>query len=127
MAAVGGSVQSVTMAGRTFSVATDADVGFKLGGFENATEANGDGTARLLKTRVPWALTDATLSIDDTNGDLEFLQNLANQNDFFAITITKASGEIYQGNGQIEGEVIAQSATTTAPVSMMGTATLTKQ
>ena len=35
MAAVGGSIQEVILAGRTFAVAADAEAQRKLGGWEN--------------------------------------------------------------------------------------------
>lgn len=127
MAAVGGSIESVTLDGRTYSVAGDADVGRKLGGSENEVQANGDGTARLIKTRVTWALSDATVSVDDGNGDAEFLQELANRNGFFPVTITLSSGEIYQGDGQLTGEMPTQTQATTASLAIMGTGVLTKQ
>lgn len=125
--ATGGSIESVTFAGRTFSVAFDADSQRKLGGFENEVASNGDGTARLLKTRVSWMLGDLTVSIDDLAGDPEFLQDLADGNDFFAVTISYASGAIYQGTGQIEGEVQTSSANATAALSLMGTGVLSLQ
>ena len=123
----GGSIESMTLDGRTFSVAGDADVARKLGGSENEVQANGDGTARLLKTRVPWSLADITVSIDDEDGDHEFLQNLADGNAFFAVTLAYASGEVWQGDGQITGEVVANSAATTAAINLMGSGELTRQ
>ena len=125
--ATGGSVESVTLDGRTFSVAADADSQRKLGGFENEVVANGDGSARLLKTRVPWGFSDLTLYADDTAGDHEFLQALADRNDFFPITVTLASGVIYQGTGQVAAENPFSSATATVAVSLMGAGILTKQ
>lgn len=127
MPAVGGSIESITLEGRTFSVAGDADVGIKLGGSENDVQANGDGTARLIKTRVTWSVADATVSIDDSNGDAEFLQALADRNSFFPCTITLSSGAIYQGDGQLTGEMPTQTQATTASVTLMGTGVLTKQ
>ena len=48
MPAVGGSIESVTLNGRPFPVAADAEAQRKLGGWENEVQANGDGfTARL--------------------------------------------------------------------------------
>ncbi len=120
-------MQSVTLQGRTFSVAADADSQRKPGGFENEVQANGDGTARLVKTRVPWAASDLALSIDDLNGDAEFLQNLQNGNDFFAITAEYASGAIFQGTGQITGDVQVSSTNATASVSLMGEGEFTLQ
>ncbi len=118
---------SVTLAGRTFSVAADADSQRKLGGFENDVQANGDGTARNVKTRVPWGASDLTLSIDDDNGDHTFLQDLTDGNDFFAITAEYASGAIFNGEGQITGEVAVSSTNATASVSLMGQGKFTPQ
>ena len=49
---VGGSIESLTLDGRTFSVAADADTTRNLGGTDNEVEMNGDGTYRIVKTRV---------------------------------------------------------------------------
>ncbi|MCK5606553.1 hypothetical protein KAR91_31915 [Candidatus Pacearchaeota archaeon] len=124
---VGGSIESITLDGRTFSVAADAEAQRKLGGFENEVQANGDGTARLIKTRVPLVLDGLTLDVDDVNGDHEFLQALADGNSFFAIAITYASGEVYQGTAQITGEMQVSSQNATAAVNLMGPGLLTKQ
>ena len=127
MSETGGSVESVTLAGNTYAVAADADVQQKLGGFENEISSNGDGSARQIKTRVPWSLADLTLSIDPQNEDFEFLQDLANASAFFPVTITEVSGAIWQGNGQISGEVARSLQATTVSLSLMGTGELTPQ
>jgi hypothetical protein len=123
----GGSIESVTLDGRTFAVSADTDAQIKPGGFENETQANGDGTTRTVKTRVPWAISDLNLDMDDFNGDLEFLQALANRNTEFPITIALASGAIRQGTGQINGEVQQSTTNATASVSLMGSGELTLQ
>jgi hypothetical protein len=127
MAAVGGSIESVTLDGRIFPVAADAEAQRKLGGFENEVQANGDGTARLIKTRVPLSIDGLTVEVDDDRGDHEFLQELSNRNDFFPVAITYASGNTYQGTAQIVGETQASSQNATAAVSLMGPGVLTKQ
>ena len=127
MAAVGGSIESIGLAGRNFAVAADAEANRKLGGFENEIQSNGDGTARMIKTRVPLSIDGLTLEIDDDRGDHEFLQELSNANDFFAIDITYASGVVYQGTAQIVGETQVSSQNATASVSFMGPGVLTKQ
>lgn len=127
MSGVGGSIESVTLDGRTYSVAADAEAQRKLGGFENEVQANGDGTARLIKTRVPLSLDGLTVDIDDSQGDAEFLQELQNRNDYFPIAITYASGEVYQGSAQIVGETQSSSQNATAAVSLMGPGQLTRQ
>jgi hypothetical protein len=127
MPGVGGSIESVTLDGRTFSVAADAEAQQKLGGFENEVQPNGDGTARLIKTRVSWSLDGLTVDIDDTQDDAEFLQRLQDGNNFFPVAVSYASGAVYQGTGQIVGETQKSSQNATAAVSLMGQGELTRQ
>ncbi len=127
MPSIGGSIESVTLAGRNFPVPADVEAQRKLGGFENEVQANGDGTARLIKTRVPLMLTGLTIQIDDSRGDHEFLQALANRNDYFPIAITYASGLTYQGTAQITDELQTGSQNATGTLSLSGPGGLTKQ
>jgi hypothetical protein len=127
MPATGGSIESVGLDGRNFPVAADAEVQRKLGGFENEVQANGDGTGRLIKTRVPLSIDGLTLEIDDDRGDQEFLQDLADRTEFWPLDITYASGVTYQGTAQIVGENPASSQNATAAISLMGPGRLQKQ
>ncbi len=127
MAAIGGSIESISLAGRTFSVTADSDTQRKIGGFENDVQANGDGTARTIKTRVPWSVTGITIKIDDDNGDQEFLQNLTDSNNDIAVAVTYPSGAVYQGTGQITGEVQYGNSGASASLDLMGPGILTKQ
>lgn len=127
MSAVGGSVQDVTIRGRLFSVAADADVTIRSGGYTNEAQANGDGTARLVKTRTTWALEGVVVAIDHDRGDLEFLQEIANSKDFHAISITLASNVTYQGRGTVTGDLGAGTQNATATVSLTGPGELTQQ
>lgn len=124
---VGGSIESVALDGRNFPVAADAESNRKLGGFENEVLANGNGTARLIKTRVPLMLDGLALDTNDDRGDHEYLQSLANRVDFFPIVLTYASGDSYQGNAQITSELQRSSQNATTPVTLMGPGILTKQ
>jgi len=127
MAAVGGSIDSYTLIGREFVVAADAESQRKLGGFENEVLANGNSTARLIKTRMPLLIDGLTTEIDDDKGDQEFLQDVANMNDFVTMNITYASGAVYQGSVQITGDFQASSQSATASVTFSGPGILTKQ
>jgi hypothetical protein len=127
MTAVGGSIESVTIRGRLFAVAADAEVTRKLGGFENEVQPNGDATARLIKTRVAWMLDGVQLAIDDGRADGEFLQEIADGLEFVPCTITLASGLTYQGDGQITGEIGFSSQNSTATVTLSGQGALTQQ
>ncbi len=127
MSAIGGSIESITLNGREFPVAADAEAQRKLGGFENEVQANGDGSAREIKTRVPLSIDGLTVEVDDSRGDHEFLQEFADSSGFKPIAITYASGITYQGSATIVGEMQSSSQSATAAVSLMGPGTLTKQ
>jgi hypothetical protein len=124
---IGGSIQEISIAGRVYSVAADADVQRKLGGFENEEQANGNETSRKIMTRVTWSLTGLTLDIDDSNGDHEFLQERADAKRREVFTVTYVDGSIYQGTGGPIGEIQFSSASATASVDFGGPGKLTKQ
>lgn len=127
MTAIGGSIASVILDGREFPVAADADASRKLGGFENEVMANGDGSARQVKTRVPWAITGLTVEVDNDRGDQEFMQALADRNDFYPIAVTYPGGETYQGTGAVAGENPASSQSATLAIELSGPGKFTKQ
>lgn len=127
MGAVGGSIESVTIRGRIFPVAADAEATTKLGGFENEVQSNGDGSARLIKTRVAWKIDGAQVEVNDTRADAEFLQEIADGKEMVPITITFASGTSYQGRGTITGEIGWSSQNATATIVLEGEGTLTQQ
>lgn len=120
MVAIGGSIEEVSINGRIFVVASDADASKKLGGFENEVQANGNGTARIIKTRVPWSIEGLTLEIDDQRGDQEFLQDIADGNAFVPVSMTLASGVTYSADGIVTADISASSNSATAGVAMSG-------
>ncbi len=124
---IGGSVESMEFSGRGFTVSADSDVKVKLGGFENESLANGDGTARQQKMRVLPSVKGASIGMDDARGDQEFLQELANGNGYFPFSITYTSGTTYQGSMQLEGEMEFSTQSTSMDVDLVGTGKLTKQ
>ena len=127
MSAIGGSIESASIRGRLFPVAGDADVGIKLGGFENEVQPNGDGSARQVKTRAAWSLDGVAFAVDHDKDDLAFLQEIADDPEYVPIAITLASGDVFHGKGTITGEVKLQTQNATAPLSLMGPGKLTKQ
>jgi hypothetical protein len=125
--AVGGPIQSVSIRGRIFAVASDADAAKKLGGFENEVQPNGNGSARMVKSRVPWSVEGLQLEVSDARGDHEFLQEIADGFEWVAITMDHASGVTYQATGTVSGEVPASSQNATASISLSGPGTLSQQ
>ncbi len=127
MGAIGGSVESVEVAGRTFPVAADADGTRDLGGFTNENQPNGDGSSRKIMTRKNWKLNGLSLEIDDDRNDQEYLQSKANEKGYFPLTFTFVSNAVYQGVGTIEGDLQASSQSATAPLNFGGPGQLTQQ
>lgn len=127
MAAIGGSIESITIRGREFPVTADADVNRKLGGYENAVEANGDGSARIIKTRVTPMLSGLVVECDDARGDQEFLQDVADGNEFEPTAIAYADGSVYQGSATIMGELQHSNQSGTASFDMAGQGVFTRQ
>ena len=125
--AVGGSIESVTIRGRILPVPADVDANMKLGGFENEVKANGNGSARLIKLRVPWSVNGLKVEIDHNRSDLEFLKEIADGQDFVPMAITYASGFTYQGKGQIVSEVQASSMDASCELSLSGPGDATQQ
>lgn len=124
---VGGSIESISLAGRVFSVAADADTQRNLGGKSTEFQPNGDGTGRYVQTQMGWSITGLQLSIDDDRGDDEYLKDLRNRPDPFPVVVTYASGVVYQGVGKQVGDPSTASQATTAAVDLMGPGELTKQ
>lgn len=127
MPAVGGSIEQIAIRGRIFAVASDAAAQRKLGGFENELRANGDATVRIIKTRVPWDLSGLVVEVDDSRGDQEFLQGIADNNEFVDVAMTLASGVTYQATGTIHGELVYDTQAATATISVGGPGTMTSQ
>lgn len=120
MTAVGGSLESVTLNGRTFAATADADVNVRLNGFSNESQANGNGSSRLIKTRMTAMVENIVVQADDDNDDHTFLQQLADTNDYFPVTVALASGAVYMGNLQIEGDLTRSTLNATASFNLSG-------
>lgn len=127
MTAVGGSIENVSIAGRLFDVAADADLSMKLGGFINTVEANGNGSARILKTRESLSIEGLRLSNDQARNDHSFLQDVADSTDYVDITVQHADGTVYEGVAMIVGDLVGSSSSATISVSLMGPQKLVKQ
>jgi hypothetical protein len=117
----------VSIRARLFSVASDADVSMDLGGYSNETQSNGNGTARIIKTRKTWMLENISVVLDPDNNDLEFLQEIADGNTFVPITIELVSGHVYQGKGIVTGDLKGSTQNTTATITLSGKEKLTQQ
>jgi hypothetical protein len=123
----GGPLTEVSIHGRIFSVASDADVKKDLGGFKNKFESNGDGTTRTIKERKTWSLAGIKLSCDQGRGDQEFLQEKADAAKNGDITATSADGTTYGGRGNVIDDIVFDEKTSTIDVSLAGPGKLEAQ
>ena len=126
-APIGGSIESVSVDNQLFAVAADADATMSLGGFNNEVQPNGDGTGRIIKTRVPWAISGLTLAVDDDATAWEFLQSIADGNEYVPVTIRMASGVTYQGTGTITDAIERSTQGATISLSLGGQGALSQQ
>ena len=126
-APIGGSIECISVDAQLFAVAADADATMALGGWSNEVQPNGDGTSRIIKTRIPWTLSGLTVAVDDDAQNQEFLQTIADGNIFVPCTIRMASGVVYQGTGTITENVERSTQSATCTVSLSGIGTLSKQ
>ena len=128
MTAVGGSIEAISLAGREFAVSAEATANRSLGGSKNEVKMNGNQiSARLIKVANMWKLTGVEVEIDDSRNDQEYLQDLANLQDFFDMNVTFASGTTWQGTGQIVEEIEYDSQNASATLAFNGPGTLTAQ
>ena len=127
MSSVGGSIKEVTIDGRPFAVAADADVKLKLGGKKVEVQANGNGTARALGTVEPWSLSDIDIAIDHDKGDAQFLQDNADAMEFVTCTIELIDGTVYQGSGLVADDHDYSTGDATTGLTLMGQDKLTAQ
>ena len=125
--AIGGSIESISINNRLFPVAADNDVTMDLGGYNNENQPNGDGGARKIMNRVLWRLDGVQLEIDNIRGDLEFLQGVADSQEYVPILIAYVDNTKYQGRGTIEGEVTSASMSATGTMNFKGPGNLKAQ
>ena len=124
---IGGSIESISINGRGFAVAADADANRDLGGFTSEQQSNGDGTTRDIKTRKPWMIDGLNVSIDDFRRDQEFLQENSDGSANGVIDITFANGAVYSGTGKVSGDLKASSQSATMPITLSGPGKLEQQ
>lgn len=127
MAALGGSIAAVSIDGRNFAVAADADVTLTLGGKKTTPQPNGNGTARYTAEVTVWGLKGIDVAIDHDQDDLGFLQRNADAMTPVNCTITLIDGTTFQGKGIVADDHDYSTAKATAGLTLMGEGQLTPQ
>jgi len=99
--AISGSLQDLSIAGQTFSVAADTNFSAQLSGFENSRTPHSGGSMKKMIRRV--REIENVVCICNGN-ERDALKNLSEATDDFIISFTDASGDNYQGLGSINLE-----------------------
>ncbi len=120
MGALGGSVKEMSIKGRIFAVAGDADITYDIGGFSVENQMNGDGTVRPISTVKPWKAEGVPISLDKDNDDLGFLQDVMDSREQVAITVTFVDDTTRAGRGGVTGDLAGSSQSGTASVNVGG-------
>lgn len=127
MASIGGSVKEWSIAGRNFTAPGDNEVTIELGGYENDTPPNGDGSSREIKTVKAASVDGLKAVIDHDRDDPKFLQDTADTPGFKPFTITLTDGNTYQGKAQIKDMPGFSTKDATADVKLGFSGKITKQ
>jgi hypothetical protein len=128
MAAIGGPIVEVTIAGRIFNATGDANGTRHLGGYKSERQPNGDGkTDRNILTPTNWYVNGVTIEMDDDRDDQQFIQNTINGGKDQVITVEYTSGAVYQGVGSVTGDHDFANESASATVNLGGPGEFTKQ
>src|SRR6056297_2520742 len=103
--AIAGAIRNLSINGRGFKVAHDGSGDKDIGGRNNEIQMNGDGSTRTIQTVMPGSINDLQIDIDDSLGDQEFLQELADSGVAVPVVATYADNVSYTGDLIITGEL----------------------
>lgn len=116
----GGDIKQLTIGGREFDVAAEANVNIDLGGISNELALNGNGNPHVTQRRKVAGFADCTVSIDDSKQDMEYIQGVAAAGELVPVTITLASGVVYSGSLLPIGDLMKATGDGTLGLEMRG-------
>jgi len=97
-----GPLESININTRRFPVDGEINAVLNLDGYTNEVKPNGQpGESRIIKSRRSGKIGAIPLVIDSSRGDVEFLQEIMNSNDFVDFYATGVDGITWEGNVQI--------------------------
>lgn len=100
-----GDILQLMIGGREFDPAPESNVTYRLAGFTNESSPTGNGTMHTTQRRKLGGFESLPLSVDPSRGDIEFLQEKANDGDSVPCSMTLATGLAYAGNLTIQDAV----------------------
>ena len=101
----GGDIRQLMIGGREFDPVGEANVTYRLSGFSNETSPTGNGGAHTATTRKLGGFDSLPISVDPSRGDVEFLQDKANEGEPVPMAFIHPSGATYAGRLTIQGAI----------------------
>jgi hypothetical protein len=117
---ISGPVESITIAGRRFPTDGEDAGKIKLSGFKNEVKFNGDGSKRMIRSRVPGSISDLNVQVTHQNKDLEYMRDKQSTSDFFDVSLTLTDGTTYAGSMQFVDEIEEDTQQGTVSISLEG-------
>ncbi|ORC37264.1 hypothetical protein B4O97_03480 [Marispirochaeta aestuarii] len=93
-----GDIRECSINNRLFDVVTGSDVTFRTSGYQNETEATGNGGIHVTQRRKLGGFDGLPVLLDHDRGDLEFLQAAADSGDKVPCYLTLVDGTTYRGD-----------------------------
>jgi len=102
--ASGGPLESITINNRRFPVDGEVNAMLSHAGFTNEIKPNGDGTSRIVKTAKTAKLKAVPIVIDNSRGDMEFIQEIMDSHEFVPCFANEVDGTVWEGSVMIAGD-----------------------
>lgn len=115
-----GDIRQFTIDGREFDPAPETNVTIMLSGFNNESAPTGNGKAHTTQRRKLGGFDGMSVSLNNGNQDLEFIQELSDDGEAVSVTITLADGVTYAGQLAVEGELNPNMGEGTLEIAMRG-------
>lgn len=97
-----GPLESININNRRFPVDGEANAVINIDGYTNEVKPNGKpGDNRIVKSRRSGKIGAIPVVIDNSRGDMEFLQEIMDSNSFVPFYATEVDGTTWEGNVQI--------------------------
>jgi hypothetical protein len=117
---ISGPVESITIAGRRFPTDGEDAGKITLSGFKNEVKFNGDGSKRMIRSRVSGSIKDLNVQVTHQNKDLEYMRDKQSTSDFFDVSLTLTDGTTYAGSMQFVEEIEEDTQQGTISISLEG-------
>lgn len=104
-----GDIKQIIIHDREFDPKEGSSTTFRTAGYKNESSSTGNGGISTKQNRKLGGFDSVGISLDNSKGDLEYLQEKADSGEAGNSSITLADGSTYAGDLVIQGEIDASS------------------